>query len=581
MKLKNKQKAYYSLIFGLIAFLLVTPNINKDNNLNTPESADVYITQIEIDDLSVNNWTWAKIMGYCFGSGTELDPYVIGNDTFSYTSGDGLVIKNSRKYFSVINCTFKDSTSAGLLLNNVTNGLLINNTAYNNTYGIHIYRSWDINVTESVFDSNNQYNLYVDQSDNNTILLNVVIGKSDYDYGIYFSDSHDNLITRNNVTNVDRSQIMLVDSHNNDIIENICSYGISTGNGVTVAQSHNNLISKNVMIDCLRGVSLSNSDYNVVTDNLIEETDQGGIETTNSDHNTFINNVLSNTGLFGIGASSNFNQILNNNITDGIWRGISIVDSDDNLVLNNYLDNNTIGIRVNFGADRNNFSENVIKNSNEKGFLIYDNSHFNYVFNNTFDGNGLPAEDNSTNNFWDNGAIGNNWDTYVGTDLDDNGIGDTPQGISGTAGSQDNYPIYSDGDDIDPQITINSPSGGTVFGEVAPTFNLDVYDLNLDSFWYTIDGSTTKIFVTVSNGVNLVSIGGSIWDAVADGNHVFRFYANDTAGNEFNVEITINKDTSVDVPEPAIPGFNNSVLITTLVVFIGLMVIKIKKKKII
>ena len=88
---------------------------------------------------------------------------------------------------------------------------------------------------------------------------------------------------------------------------------------------------------------------------------------------------------------------------------------------------------------------------------------FNYIFNNTFIGNGLPAEDNSSNNFWDNGAIGNSWDNYVGVDLNDDGIGDSPYSITGTAGSQDRYPIYSDGDDIGPQIIINSSENNYIW----------------------------------------------------------------------------------------------------------------------
>ena len=588
MNLKNKQKAYYSLIFGLVALLMVSQGIrtqfsNPERIQNysyfLPESADIYISQIEIDDLSANNWTWAKSMGYCIGSGTQLDPFVIGNDTFAYTSGDGLVIKNSIKFFTVINCTFKDSPSAGFLLNNVTNGLLINNSAFDNNHGMRIYKSWDINVTECVFKRNDQYNLNLEQSDNIMMVLNEFIGEDISDTGIRLSYSDNNLMVNNTFSKLFYGPIGLEYSNDNDIIENNCTSPILQGNGVNVFVSHSNYISKNVMINCLRGVSLANSDYNIVSDNLIKDSDQGGVETTNSEHNTIVNNILNNAGDLYIGVSSHFNQILNNNITNNIWEGISIVNSDDNIVKYNFLSDNTQGIRVYFGSERNTLSGNMIRNSIGKSFRIYSNCHFNYVFNNTFVGNGLPAEDNSTNNFWDNGVIGNSWDIYNGTDLDDDGIGDTPHNITGTAGSQDRYPIYSDGDDLGPQIIINSPSGGTVFGEDAPTFNLDIYDINLESFWYTIDNSPIKNYGTVTNGVNLISISASIWDSLPDGNHVFRFFANDTIGHETNVEITISKDAIID-PEPGIPGFNFVIVIGTVLAFIGISVYKIKKKKI-
>ncbi len=582
MKLKNKQQAFYPLIIALVVLISVslgahTPIGSKKNQIDfySLDMADVYAIQIEIDDVSANNWTWAKIMGYCIGSGTEIDPYVIGNDTFSYASGDALVIKNSRKFFTVINCTFEDSNSVGLLLNNVTNGLLTNNTFYNNLQGIRIYNSWDVNVTESIFNNNTQYNLFLDHSNNNTIVFNTINGKNDDDYGIRLSYSHGNIIVNNNFSNLRRSQIYMGYSNNNDIIGNDFSY---RGTAVGFFVSHNNIISKNEMIGCLRGISMVGSDYNLFSENVVEDTQQSGISCTNGEYNTFSNNILNNAGSLYIGSDSKFNQIVNNNITNNIWYGINVVDSDDNIVRNNYLNNNTQGIKVYFGSGRNNFSGNVIKNSIEKEFYIYSNSHFNYVFNNTFIGNGLPAEDNSTNNFWDNGVIGNSWDNYIGTDLDDNRIGDTPYNITGTAGSQDRYPFYDDGDDADPQITVNSPSGGTVFGEDAPIFNLTIYDLTVISFWYTIDGSTTKNFETVSNGENLISIGGSIWDALPDGNHIFRFFANDTVGHGTIVEISISKDTSVD-SGPEIPGFSLVIVIGTILASIGFSASKIKKKK--
>jgi len=582
MKLKNKKKAFFPLIIALVVLISVslgthTPIGSKENQIDfySLDSADVYATQIEIDDVTANNWTWAKIMGYCIGSGTEMDPYVIGNDTFSYASGDALVIKNSRKYFTVINCTFENSNSVGLLLNNISNGLVKNNTFYNNLQGMSIYDSWDVNVTECVFDSNTQYNLFLDHSDNNTILLNTITGKNDQDYGIGLSYSHDNLLINNTFSTTHFALINVAYSNNNDIIGNNFFRG---GHAVLLYVGHYNVISQNEMFRCNWGISLANSDYNLLSDNFVKDSIISGFDAHDSEYNTFANNIFNNVSGCYIGPDSKFNQVVNNNISNNPYLGISVGSSDDNIVRNNYLNNNTIGIRVSSNSDRNNFSGNVIKNSIEKEFLIYGNSHFNYVFNNTFVGNGLPAEDNSSNNFWDNGAIGNSWDNYVGTDSDDNGIGDSPYSITGTAGSQDRYPIYSDGDDIGPQIIINSPSGGAKYGEDAPIFNLTIYDPNLESFWYTIDGLPTKNFETISNGVNLITIGDLIWNALSDGNHVFRFVANDTIGHETYIEITINKDTSVD-SEPGIPGFNLVILIGSVLSSIGFSARKIKKKK--
>ncbi|MFX1585958.1 MAG: hypothetical protein ACFFDL_15530 [Promethearchaeota archaeon] len=40
-------------------------------------------------------------------------------------------------------------------------------------------------------------------------------------------------------------------------------------------------------------------------------------------------------------------------------------------------------------------------------------------------------------------AKGNYWDNYTGVDSDQNGIGDVPYNITGSAGSKDNFPLMS------------------------------------------------------------------------------------------------------------------------------------------
>ena len=51
-------------------------------------------------------------------------------------------------------------------------------------------------------------------------------------------------------------------------------------------------------------------------------------------------------------------------------------------------------------------------------------------------------------NYWNNIKIGNYWDDYLGDDLDDDGIGDSPYLISGSAGLLDFLPIFSDKEEL-------------------------------------------------------------------------------------------------------------------------------------
>jgi len=132
-------------------------------------------------------------------------------------------------------------------------------------------------------------------------------------------------------------------------------------------------------------------------------------------------------------------------------------------------------------------------------------------------------------------------------------------------------------DTIAPNITINSPIQDQEFGSDAPTFNITITELNLDTMWYVIvSNETTKRIITSTIG----SIDISVWNPLADGTINIRFYANDTTGNTSYSEVSIVKDTSEPTPSPEpleIPGFN--VIITLSVIFLVSIVIITGKKK--
>lgn len=91
---------------------------------------------------------------------------------------------------------------------------------------------------------------------------------------------------------------------------------------------------------------------------------------------------------------------------------------------------------------------NMIHNNTDMGIYVGINSEYNLFYENSFISNSINAMDNGSNNNWDNSIIGNYWDDYSGVDADDDGIGDIPYNITGTANSQDNFPIWEDGIDL-------------------------------------------------------------------------------------------------------------------------------------
>jgi len=139
----------------------------------------------------------------------------------------------------------------------------------------------------------------------------------------------------------------------------------------------------------------------------------------------------------------------NNTIQGNIFNNnsnyaIRVSSSDGNRFLNNIMTNNLVGINLGNSHD-NTITGNYVSNSEQMGIHIKQSSSNNLVFNNSFIKNNPNGIDDSSNNNWDNSSLGNYWSDYGGVDANDDGIGDTPYSITGTAGSQDHYPIWNEG----------------------------------------------------------------------------------------------------------------------------------------
>lgn len=109
-----------------------------------------------IDDLpgSPTNWTWAKDQGYCTGTGTQSNPYIISDKFFntSTVAWNCLTIRHSRKFFIVRDCEFKGSSQwGGIELENTTNGVITENFMSPLTGAL----VWIYNASYNVIQNNN------------------------------------------------------------------------------------------------------------------------------------------------------------------------------------------------------------------------------------------------------------------------------------------------------------------------------------------------------------------------------------------------------------------------------------------
>ncbi len=393
---------------------------------------------------------------------------------------------------------------------------------------------------------------------NNITISNV--NTSYCNFGIYAFKSNHNIITGNNHMNHTGDGILLGDSNYNTISKsNIsgnrrngifasywCDYTVISGNTLT-----NNF---------LEGIYIT-GDHNLISGNSILNSGNNGLE-SNGAYTKISGNRISNNGENGLETGGSMkSEILGNNITYNNENGMKLGIVDSTISGNRISNNGENGIYLMGGGRENNtFTNNIIHYNGKIGLELSENTNINNIFNNEFIGNLIHAGDNGTINNWDNGSIGNSWDDYIGVDLNDDGIGDSPYLIDGSAGSIDNFPIFDDGpDDFSPPIiTINDPVNGELFGASPPDYDIDITENNLDSVWYTMDGGVNNITITEYTG----SVDESIWNTLPDGQVTIIFYANDNAGNIGTNNVIINKNTTT---QPSIPGPNSILIMLVLV----------------
>ena len=277
--------------------------------------------------------------------------------------------------------------------------------------------------------------------------------------GIKFYKVSNGTLLNNNCSYNNWNGIFIYYSDSNQVIN--CTTNNNTY-GIKADFSNYCNFSGNIVNDNLIGIFLEGNNHSILNNN-VNYNSEAGIMTQYGNHSVIIRNSASNNGAgIWLNHESNKFKVLNNSVRNNQYVGINVYNSNESLIYGNNISNNSqegIFIRE---SDNNTITGNIIINNPMDGIYI-DFSENCLFFNNTFINNGNNALDHGSNNNWDNGTIGNYWDDYSGLDQDDNGIGDTPYYISGTAGARDNFPIWDDGLTtswiLDPFV-IYDPGGG-------------------------------------------------------------------------------------------------------------------------
>lgn len=483
------------LLIPLVSpFLNSTLKINEDflfndkqDKNNIPKSSGFWIRgPLHIKDTGGGgDYTWAEavLQDWCSGAGSLNNPYRLENITIDAGGNNyGILIENSNnKFFTIKNCTVMNSGSAI------------------NSAGIKLLSSSNGTIEDNkCFDHMKTGILIQTSSTFNAIRNNYIYNGSS---GIAFDTGCDfNSIINNTVINCTYG-IEIWGSSNVNITKNRVTKNFGTfGHGIVI-------YGQNV------GINFFISNNTVSTHH-----DSNGIFLNFCNESTVINN-----------------RVFNNQ--HGIYnRG------KHNYIASNLLANNYNGLTVQQGYNSTHFNNTII--DNERGIYVERGTntfYMNYLIDNNLEN---VLEETTEQNNWSYNSTGNYWSDYTGVDLNDDGIGDSPYLINGLANSQDDYPIWDDGENVLPTISINSPSEGSLFGTDAPTFSLNIFDLNLNKSWCTLNYLAAKYFFSPSNGINIVPIDETGWDSLSDGLITIIFYVNDSNGNIANVSRVIAKDAT-------------------------------------
>lgn len=217
----------------------------------------------------------------------------------------------------------------------------------------------------------------------------------------------------------------------NTIIGNTNVPNAKRGNGIHLWKSKNNTIAGNYVCGARDGMYFSYADQNVISSNRVEQT-RFGIHYMYSHRNQLLANTLT---VNSVGAALMFARdcvIENNRAFANLRHGILLKQVESSRFARNVVYGQNRGFFIQ-QASLDRFEDNLIC-ENDIGLYLSNGSEKNVFVGNAFVRNTdqiwQPSDEVemgrlASNNFYE-GHRGNFWSDYTGSDIDANGIGDTP-----------------------------------------------------------------------------------------------------------------------------------------------------------
>ncbi|NPA75165.1 MAG: hypothetical protein GXO25_03670 [Euryarchaeota archaeon] len=387
------------------------------------------VRYIDHPPIRINNNSDFARLGFP-GNGTPENPYIISGLAINGSAGnDSIYIGNTTVYFVVENNYLYHAgflsdpyyDGDGVSLYNVTNGIVRNNTLYNNEDDVRLFSAQNIQVIHNI--NTGGIGIEINASKNNTIMDNIV-QKGGVGIGVW-SGSEFNLVANNScsantvgmdiflsghnvfkdntfINNYDDSIYVDESPHNvfysnsmtlsgfglwgdlenftsqvitpNNTVNNKPIYYIVNQNGGLAPSDGGEIILGNVtnytvkdmdLEYCSVGLTLGYSNNITVINNTFKEDHLSDILLIGTTNSTIENNQI-NSGFNGVYLSdSTGNTIKNNSITGTGNTGVYMeLDSTQNMILNNTITDGGYGIQVLDGCNDNYIAGNTIANNN-------------------------------------------------------------------------------------------------------------------------------------------------------------------------------------------------------------------------
>ena len=222
-------------------------------------------------------------------------------------------------------------------------------------------------------------------------------------------------------------------------------------------------------------------------------------------------------------------SIIRNVTMSGNDVGIDLrMSSNNTITLNSLIAINWLSIYLT-SSNNNTFTENTIRKGDYG--ISSKHSNGNTIYHNNFIDNKVQQYQVNSSNKWDDGAQGNYWSDYNGTDTNGDGVGDTLVPHSGV----DYHPLMNIYDTLPP--IAHAGEDQTVFENASVNFNASAStdNIGIDSYFWDFGDGSVGADVTAKHVYTVA------------GNYTVTLTVEDVAGNTATHAITV---IVVKTPEP-------------------------------